>query len=84
MTEAANTDSPRGADTNDEDRFSTTVGPADRRILKDAMYSARDVERIIGASERTVRDLPMRWVKFGRGRMVLGEDLLHFIRSKRW
>ena len=54
-----------------------------RRILKDVLYSSRDVELILNASERTVRDLPLRWVRFGRGRMVLGEDLLQFIRGKR-
>ena len=54
-----------------------------RRIFDNAIYSAKDVERILCASERTIRDLPLPWVKFGRGRMVLGEDLLRFIRSQR-
>ena len=75
--------SAHAADSNASRRAVASGDVHDRRILKDVMYSARDVERILSASERTVRDLPLRWVRFGRGRMVLGEDLLHFVRSQR-
>ncbi|MGF1507867.1 MAG: hypothetical protein ACFB9M_00035 [Myxococcota bacterium] len=63
---------------------SNTVGlPRRQPIVKEVLYSARDVEDILDASERTVRDLDLRWVRFGRSRMVLGEDLFAFIRKQR-
>lgn len=52
-------------------------------ILPTALYSTHDVAEILGSSERRVRDLPLRFVPMGKGRGVLGEDLLAFLRSKR-
>ena len=58
------------------------VGPPEA-IDKTAMYSKPDVARLLGCSVRTAQDLPLRWVKFGRGERVLGEDLLRYIRDQR-
>ena len=63
---------PAPAHDGSADREPEDVSPEDRHIEPTAMYSALDVQRVLDASERTVCDLPLRWVRFGRGKMVLG------------
>jgi len=56
----------------------------DRRIFPNALYTSEDVQRLLNVSERTVRSLPrLRWIRFGRKKMVMGDDLIRLIRNRR-
>lgn len=53
-------------------------------ILPTAVYTADELAAILPLSAKTLKRLPLRWIRQGhRTKVVLGEDVLAYFRGKR-